>query len=65
MQDMQSFLDELPYKLKTEVSLYVYEQRYCNIKFFANRDVSLILWMCPRLRPRMFEEEQYIYMENE
>lgn len=48
---MQEFLDELPYKLKTEVSLYVYEQRYCNVKFFANRDVQLIIWMCPRLKP--------------
>jgi hypothetical protein len=51
MQDMQNFLDDLPYKLKTEVSLYVYEQRYCNIKFFGSRDVPLILWMCPRLKP--------------
>jgi hypothetical protein len=56
MQDLHLFLDELPYKLKTEVSLYVYEQRYVKIKLFRSRSVSFILWMCPLLKPSMFTE---------
>ena len=39
IQDHQKFLDTLPVKLKTEVSLYVYEQRYNKIKLFEGRDV--------------------------
>lgn len=56
MQDMHQFLDELPYNLKTEVSLYVYEQRYSKIKMFQNRNVSFILWMCPLLKPQIYTE---------
>lgn len=51
MNDLHNFIQELPHKLKTEVSLYVYEQRYNKIKFFRDRNVSFILWMCPILKP--------------
>lgn len=33
MNDLHDFMNELPYKLKMEVSLYVYEQRYNRIQF--------------------------------
>ena len=56
MHDLNKFLEELPHKLKIEVSLYVYEQRYNKIKFFRNRNVSFILWMCPLLKPQFFQE---------
>ena len=36
IHDLSKFIDELPHKLKTEVSLHVYESRYENIKFFKN-----------------------------
>lgn len=51
MDEMHAFIAELPHKIKTEVSLYVYENRYMKIKFFQNRNVSFILWMCPILKP--------------
>ena len=56
IQDVQNFLDELPLKLKTEVSLYVYEQRYKKIRFFAHKEVSFIVWMCPLLKPELIED---------
>jgi len=34
MEDINTFVDELPHKLKIEVSLYIYEERYKNIIFF-------------------------------
>ena len=34
MEDINTFVDELPHKLKIEVSLYIYEERYKNIMFF-------------------------------
>lgn len=55
----------MPHKLKTEVSLYIYESKYAKISFFEKKSVSFILWMCPNLKPFIFEDKQYIYMENE
>lgn len=51
MHDLHNLLNELPYQLKMELSLYVYEQRYMKIKFFKDRAVSFIMWMCPLLKP--------------
>lgn len=65
INELTHFLDTLPHKLKTEVSLYVYESRYENIKFFKNRSVSFILWMCPLLRPQIYNENQFFFQENE
>lgn len=65
INELTRFLDDLPHKLKTEVSLYVYESRYENIQFFKNRGVSFILWMCPLLRPQIYNENQFFFNENE
>lgn len=65
MHDLHNFLNELPYKLKTELSLYVYEQRYMQIKFFKSKNNQFILWMCPQLKPQVYTREQYMYMETE
>ena len=51
INDLNLFVDDLPFKLKVEVSLYIYEQRYSKILFFKDRNVSFILWMCPLLKP--------------
>ena len=51
INDLNLFVDDLPFKLKVEVSLYIYEQRYSKILFFKDRSVSFILWMCPLLKP--------------
>ena len=32
--DLNKWVEELPHKLKIEVSVYIYEQRYKNLKFF-------------------------------
>lgn len=57
MNELHQFINELPHKLKTEVSIYVFEQRYAKIKFFKNRNVSFILWMCPILKPQIYTEK--------
>ena len=49
MEDVNTFVDELPHKLKIEVSLYIYEERYKNIMFFQGKSPSLISWLCPLL----------------
>ena len=43
---LQKFINNLPQKLKIEVSLYIYESRYTKIKFFKNQTPSFITWIC-------------------
>lgn len=37
-EQFHGFLKEMPLKLSTQVSIYVYEQRYKHILFFQNRN---------------------------
>lgn len=64
-EELHTFLKELPHKLRTQVSLYVYIRKYRHIKFFQNRSQSFVLWIIPRLKPQMFMEKEYIFMEND
>ena len=36
LDEINHFVEELPYKLKIETSLYIYEERYHKIKIFKN-----------------------------
>ena len=36
MDNVLNFVNDLPEKLRIEVSLYIYESRYTKIKFFKN-----------------------------
>lgn len=65
LEEVNKFVEDLPHKLRVEVSLYIYEQRYQKIRFFNNRNVSFILWMSPLLKPSYYSDNQYIFLENE
>ena len=60
-----NFVDDLPHKMKVEMSLFIHEKRFKKIKFFKNKTISFITWLCPLLRPYAFEDKQYIYSEGE
>lgn len=49
--DMNNFVMQLPHKLKIELSLYIYEDRYKKIKFLKYCNPSFISWICLQLRP--------------
>lgn len=51
IDDVNDFVEELPHKIKIELSLYIYEARYSKIKFFKDRSASFVSWMCPLLKP--------------
>lgn len=65
LKDTNKFVDELPHKLKIEVSLYIYEERYKKIKYFQGKTPSFISWLCPLLTPRMYGDNQYIFLEGD
>jgi CRP-like cAMP-binding protein len=58
-------LNDLPLKLKTDVSLYVYKQRYESIDFFKSKDTRFIVWMSPQLKPFAFPSNDWIYLEKD
>ena len=54
INSLSNFLACLPHKIKIELSLYIYEARYCKIKFFTEVSASFITWICPILKPQIF-----------
>ena len=50
-EDYSNFVDELPYNLKIEVSLYLHEDTYKTMQFLQDKSMSYITWICPLLKP--------------
>lgn len=40
--EMNQFLDELPLKLKVDISLFIYEARYKHIRFLNDKSSSFL-----------------------
>jgi len=63
--DINSFVMDLPHKLKLETSLYIHEHTYKKIDFFKGRSSAFIAWICPLLKPMPYPENQYIFFEGD
>lgn len=50
------FMEELPYKLKIELSMEIHKDIYKTIEFFKYKDKSFIAWVGPLLRPNKIAE---------
>lgn len=64
-KEVQILLDNLPPKLKQEVSLYIYNGMFQTTTFLADKDQSFVSWICPLLIPKRFEENEIIFNQNE
>lgn len=64
-QEINQFVETLPHKLKIEVSLYIYEERYKRIRFFKKMTVSFISWICPLMKPQHYSENQHLFIEGD
>jgi hypothetical protein len=56
LEDLNNFVDELPHKLKIEVSLFIHEEIYKQVDFLRNRSSSFKAWICPLLKPYLVQE---------
>lgn len=65
MEDVTTFLSELPHQLKHEVSLFIYSDRYQKITFIRFQTKAFVAWICPLLEPLVIEKEQYVYQEGD
>lgn len=55
-KDINSFVSELPHKMKLEVSLFIHELTYKKIDCFKGRSSAFIAYICPLLKPGPYPE---------
>ena len=65
MEEVNEFVDELPQKLKNEVSLFIHESVYKSIDFLKERSSFFIQWICPLLKTYYVSDNQHIYYEGD
>ena len=65
IEELNHFVEELPHKLKIEVSIYLHEKTYKLIPFLQNRSNSFKAWICPLLKPYLVLEKQFIYSDDD
>jgi hypothetical protein len=65
IEEESSFVQELPQDLKVTVSLFLYENLFKSIDFLYDRPMVFIAWICPRLKPMVQNEGQYIYKDDD
>lgn len=58
-------MEELPHKLKLELSLIMINRMYSNVTFFQSKDKSFIAWVARLIRPLNVDDSDYIYKEGE
>ena len=58
---MNAFVEDLPDKLRIQVSFFIYEDIYQNIKYFRSQSFEFIAWLCPRLLPGIFKTDENIF----
>jgi hypothetical protein len=52
--------------LAIELSLFVHESTYKKVKFLKkNASESFLAWICPLLKPSIFDEQEYVYFDGD
>lgn len=47
------------------MSIYAYEQRYSRLKFFKNRSIQFISWICRLMQPQWYDEGEFYFFEDD
>jgi len=58
-------MEELPHKMRFELSLEIHRKMYEHVNFFRGKDQSFIVWIAIVLKPLHVPEYEYIYKEAE
>lgn len=65
IDEFHHFINELPAKLKSETSQYIYDRIYKRLFFFNDKSSSFIAWVCPLLKPLLLSENQFLFFEGD
>ena len=64
--ELNEFLDSLPFRLKLRTIMAIYEERYMSVKYIREmNNYNFIAWICPLLKPLNVPIDQYIYQESD
>lgn len=64
-KDNQFLLNELPNKLRLELSNVLYQQEVKNIEFFWNKSPHFIASVAPLLKSIKIQKGEYIYLKGD
>ena len=64
-EEMHSFLEEIPHKMRIDISVFIFNKNYRNIVFLKNKSRSFIAWICPLLKPLIISQHQNVYFEGD
>lgn len=65
IEEESQFVQQLPQDLKVTVSLFLYNNLIERISFLNEKPMVFIAWMCPRLKPMVQNDDQYIFMDDD
>lgn len=65
LSDVIKFVNELPHRLKIELSVKIHREIIKNIPFFSNKDREFVVFVGPMLKPARVKEDQYIYKDGD
>ena len=51
INDLNEFVEDLPQKLRVEVSLFIHEDTFKKIVLLRDKDDQFKAWFCPMLKP--------------
>jgi len=60
-----SFLNEIPQRLKVELSLHMYQKYITKLPFFQEKNGHFIAFVCPMLVQQFVPEKEIIYKEGD
>lgn len=63
--EINSFIANLPGKLKLQMQIIVYEQRYTKVKFLKNKQMTFVIWFSHLLQPALKGSGEYVYQEHD
>ena len=59
------FIEQLPHRLKIELSVKIHREIVMNIPFFKDRPRSFIAFIGPLLKPNRFKENEFVFIEGD
>lgn len=65
IDDINELMEEIPHKLKIELSLHLYDQKYKTIRFFQGKTQAFASWIYPLIKPFYATEDEFIYNEGD
>ena len=58
-------MEDLPYKLRTELAVEIHRDICLNVDFFKKKDTGFIAWIGPFLKPHLVGIDEFIFKEGD